>query len=246
MADPLYMLQLDLDTPRLAQLSTMLHLPDSTDMGYLVHCALGELFQHQAPSPFLLQSRSQDTLHVLAYSPLPEDALIAIAQGFASPHVYSILRGCLSKPMPLQYSEGMRLGFTLRACPVVRTSRDSPHHKKGAELDAYLAHIEQDPDSTHTREHVYLNWLARQLEHRRGATLISSRMTSFELTPLIRRDHGPKRKNTRLPRRPVITVEGVIEVNNSDDFRKLLASGIGRHSSFGFGMLLVRRATRLS
>jgi len=39
-----------------------------------------------------------------------------------------------------------------------------------------------------------------------------------------------------------VTLTGTLRVTDSDAFLALLRSGIGRHKSFGYGMLKVRRA----
>ena len=50
------MVQLGLDAKGLTTLGKMLHLPLSqTDTGYLMHCALGELFGDDAPKPFSIE-----------------------------------------------------------------------------------------------------------------------------------------------------------------------------------------------
>jgi len=38
-----------------------------------------------------------------------------------------------------------------------------------------------------------------------------------------------------------VTLRGVLRVTNAEEFNHLLRSGIGRHKSFGFGMLKIRR-----
>jgi len=43
-------------------------------------------------------------------------------------------------------------------------------------------------------------------------------------------------------KRPDVTLTGTLTVTDSDAFGTLLRSGIGRHKSFGYGMLKVRRA----
>ena len=148
-----YMVQLGLDAKGLTTLGKMLHLPlDRTDTGYLVHCALGELFGDEAPQPFSIENESQNgrQVRVLGYTAADADTLQTNAQLDASPTVYEIgdWDGLAAKPMPQTFPEGMTLQFELRACPVVRkaSAGEGVNHNgdkrtwtEGQELDAYLA-----------------------------------------------------------------------------------------------------------
>jgi hypothetical protein len=85
------MVQLGLDAKGLTTLGKMLHLPLArTDTGYLVHCALGELFQDDAPQPFSIENEAQNgrRVRVLGYTAADADTLQANAQLDASPTVY--------------------------------------------------------------------------------------------------------------------------------------------------------------
>lgn len=259
----LHMVQLHLKPKRLVGLAKMLGLPlAQVDNNYMVHCALGELFQEQAPTPYCVEddhrtmasySNGQGSdVRVLGYADVDRETLEQLARGFASPPVYEIVdwERSASKPMPGYFPEGIRLGFELRACPVVRKasagSGQTPEGKerswrKGQELDAFLAEVWTRPEEELDRESVYLEWLERQLEIRGGAELKSFGMERFAIERMVRRTHGAKRK-VRTLKRPDATFRGELVVTDGAAFSKLLESGIGRHKSFGFGMLKVRRA----
>ena len=231
----------------------MLNLPlHRVDTGYLVHCALGELFQDQAPKPFSIETEARSNgsaVRILGYADVDSDALRELAKGFASPAVYDIARWeqCASKPMPESFPQGMRLGFELRACPVVRkasagsTPDGSRSWREGEELDAFLSEAWECPDKELDRETVYREWLERQFEIREGAAPSSIGMERFSIERMTRRSHGEDRSVTTI-QRPDVTLTGTLAVTESDAFTDLLRSGIGRHKSFGFGMLKVRRA----
>jgi CRISPR system Cascade subunit CasE len=53
------------------------------------------------------------------------------------------------------------------------------------------------------------------------------------------RRRGADRK-PKVLKRPDVTLTGHLRVTDGEAFMKLLASGIGRHKSFGFGMLKIR------
>jgi len=251
-----HMVQLWLDARRLAQLGRMLHLRLArTDNNYLAHCALSELFQAQAPGPFCVEDvhRTMDEyddqggryLRILGYSDVDGDVLQRVAQGFASPAVYEICdwSRLASKPMPETFPEGMRLGFELRVCPVVRKASDGPKWNRGQEVDAFLSCVWEldDPEIDVDREAVYRDWLQTHFERRGGAKPLTIGMDRFSIERMTRRTHGNDRK-TRMIQRPDVTLGGTLQVIDGRAFTDVLRSGIGRHTSFGYGMLKVRRA----
>ena len=254
-----YMVQLGLDAKGLTTLGKMLHLPlDRTDTGYLVHCALGELFGDEAPQPFSIENESQNgrQVRVLGYTAADADTLQANAQLDASPTVYEICDwdGLAAKPMPATFPEGMALQFELRACPVVRKASagkgvnqngDERTWEEGDELDAFLAEAWTRPEEDDlSREQVYRDWLTRQFDIRGGAEPQSIGMTRFSIERMTRRvpktNSGERKADTI--KRPDATLTGTLEVTDSSAFIDLLRSGLGRHKSFGYGMLKVRRA----
>lgn len=269
---PLRMIRLPLETRRLHSLWQRRRLlPHRFDAGYLVHCLLGELFQDIAPRPFSLPPEAPPhgasqtaarqrpvTLPVLAYSRYPLAALEEHARAFAEPSLYQAVlwRGTAEKPMPESWPAGRRLGFALRACPVVRIGSGRPGRAdggRGVEVDAFLARCWRAEDARTAEQKasgfrplvdrgaVYRDWLAEQLERRGGARLIQADLARFQLEPLVRRTQGEQRK-TRDGWRPDAHFHGLLEVTDEDGFARLLAGGIGRHRAFGFGMLLLRPA----
>lgn len=250
-----HMLQMWLDTRQLAQLGKMLHLPlRKVGNNYLVHCALSELFQDQAPNLYCVEDKHRQIteyengndrhIRTLCYSELEWETLQNLAQGFASPTVYEIVDWdrMASKPMPDSFPKGMKLGFELRACPVVRKASDGPKWSEGQELDAFLSRVWEidDPSIDVDREETYVNWLRRQFEIRGGAELISAQMKRFSIERMSRRTQSSDRKVNTI-QRPDVTLTGKLEVTDDEDFKELLIRGIGRHKSFGFGMLKIRR-----
>ncbi len=250
-----YMVQLGLDAKGLTTLGKMLHLPlAQTDTGYLVHCALKELFQNDAPQPYSVENESQNgrRVRVLGYTAADTDTLQASAQLDAGPTVYEICDWdrLAAKPMPETFPEGMALQFELRACPVVRKASagegvnqhgETRSWDEGEELDAFLAEAWTRPEEDDlSREQVYCDWLDRQFEIRGGAELQSTGMTRFSIERMTRRN-GPDRTPDTI-KRPDVTLTGTLEVTDGDAFVDILRSGLGRHKSFGYGMLKVRRA----
>ena len=255
-ATDLHMVQLGLDAKGLTTLGKMLHLPLSqTDTGYLTHCALGELFGDDAPKPFSIESAGSngENVRVLGYTTANADTLQTNAQLDASPTVYEICDWdeLAAKPMPETFPEGMALQFELRACPVVRKASagkgvnqngDERTWEEGDELDAFLAEAWTRPEDDLNREQVYREWLARQFDIHGGAAVDSDAvaMTRFSIERMTRRN-GPDRTPDAI-KRPDVTLTGTLHVTDGDAFIDLLRSGLGRHKSFGYGMMKVRRA----
>jgi len=265
--DTFHMVQLYLDPRRLVQLGKMQGLPLArTDTNYLVHCAIGELFGDAAPKPFYVDDDPrtvQDTanhhagrhVRVLGYADDDADTLRHEAKLTPNPTI-----GNLYDPdrldaheMPASFREGRRLQFELRACPVVRKASagegvnqqgKTRTWEAGDELDAFLAEAWTRPeDEDLSREQVYREWLARQFKVRGGAEPETIAMTRFSIERMTRRTHGGSNRNraVRTIQRPDVTLTGTLTVTDSDAFVALLRSGLGRHKSFGYGMLKVRR-----
>ncbi len=247
MPGELRMLRLRFDAAKLHELGRRRRLPlRAEDLGYLLHCELKELFGAEAPGPFAVQGTPGRSVTVLAYSRRSEAELEDHARAFADPAVYAAcdFRAMEGKVMPNGWMPGRRLGFQLRACPVVRLSKDlrlpsgDATIRAGAEVDAFLARCWRTEGPV-DREAVYREWLTAEIERRGGARLVGMRMEAFQRERLVRRDQGPNRK-AHLAERPDALMAGEIEVTDPERFTQLLARGVGRHRAFGFGMLLLR------
>ena len=268
MPDSFYMTECWLDPKALAGLADrkgLLRRRPPVTTNYMVHCALGELFQDAAPKPFAVQDaprqleaknpkqpRNGRAIRVLGYTAEDWDALHDRAKLSASPAAYDtcLPDRCAAKPMPDTFPEGLALQFELRACPVVRKasagegvnqSGETRTWDEGDELDAFLAEAWTRPeDDDLSREQVYRDWLARQFDVRGGAEPQSIGMSRFSIERMTRRN-GPDRTPDTI-KRPDATLTGTLTVTDPGAFADLLRSGIGRHKSFGYGMLKVRRA----
>jgi CRISPR system Cascade subunit CasE len=262
--DTFHMVQLYLDPRRLVQLGNMQGLPLArTDTNYLVHCALGELFGDIAPKPFFVDDDPrtvEDTashhgnrhVRVLGYADADDDMLRHEAKLSPNPTIGNLHDEdrLNSHEMPASFREGRHLQFELRACPVVRKASagegvnqdgDTRTWDEGDELDAFLAEAWTRPeDDDLSREQVYRDWLDRQFEIRGGAELQSTGMSRFSIERMTRRN-GPDHTPDTI-KRPDVTLTGTLQVTDGDAFVALLRSGLGRHKSFGYGMLKVRRA----
>ena len=216
---------------------------DARDPGYLTHLLLRRVFGDVAPQPFHLEESRTAPL-LWGYAAVDAGILrerLAFADPLAAVAIDS--ETLESRPMPLPFRSGRRLGFRLRACPVVR-SRRTRRDGRPVEVDVFLQRALTTPHKPLDREQVYCAWLADRLAAR-GAHLVRVRLVRFLQVPLVRRC-GRSRPYLLpspaggLARRPDVTFDGVLEVADPEIFALALARGIGRHRAFGHGMLLLR------
>ena len=87
-----------------------------------------------------------------------------------------------------------------------------------------------------SREAVYREWLRERFKHKGGVSLDmdSTSLVSFH------RDRAIRKLGQQYSEGPDALMRGEIEVTDGGEFSRLLASGVGRHKSYGYGMLLLR------
>ena len=245
----MHLTKLAIPKPALAKFAKTRGFSKELTTNYLVHSVMAETFSG-CPSPFTVQDKGR-LLRILFYSDTDVDQIMKRAQLGSSPEAYEAIRWdeAASKPMPDPFPEALDLTFEVRACPVVRKasagngrSQDGQLREwdEGTELDAYLSE-QWTTDQDLTREDVYCNWLETQLKNRGGAELKSVKMEGFSLTEMTRRSHDEQR-SIKTMKRPDVTLSGVLQVTDAEAFAQLLRSGIGRHKSYGYGLLKIRPA----
>ncbi len=208
------------------------------DEGYVAHCALDELFGPGAIRPFVLADTAGRTWSLLGYASHGADVLKDRARAAADPGLFARCDWSqfVSKPMPADWPAGARFAFRLHSCPVVRMNADGVHHRKGAEVDAFLARCWSVGDGVVVdRSAVYVEWLRARLA-RGGATLGEVEVSSYRRARLLRRCQGRER-TASLVDRPTVVFRGTLEVADPPRFGAMVRQGVGRHRAFGFGML---------
>lgn len=207
------------------------------DEGAALHHLLTEAFGAGAAQPFRLLVAPGGAARVYAYAREPASVLVETARAALLPEAARVLDlGVLdARPMPEGWRVGQRLGFDLRLRPVVRLASDRAGHRKGREMDAFLAEALGRPDGEmerrgRTREAVYADWLAGRLDG--VATLEMTRLVRFQRTRAVREG--------TLGEGPDAVLQGTLEVRDPQTFTDRLARGVGRHKAYGYGMLLLR------
>lgn len=205
------------------------------DEGLALHHLLGEVFGCAALQPFRLMVAPRALRGTLyAYADQAAADLQQQARGVVTPaHAEVVALDALrSLPRPAAgWHSGQRLGFDIRLRPVVRLASAAGGFAKGAEIDAFLAEALRGGDPR-PREAIYLDWLAQRMAPAAQLDPGTSRMHAFQRLRV-------SRKGRRLDG-PDTTIHGTLTIADPAAFAGLLARGIGRHRSYGYGMLLLR------
>lgn len=243
MSDSLHLVKVPLRPEKLIAIARRRALPlRDLDEGYLCHCIMREMWQGRAPSPFVLR-RNGRTLDVWGYSGSDARALVDHARVFGDPSLLAAIDNLdyvASKRMP-RFDVGRRLGFFLRACPVVRLARPTNGHKVGAEVDAFLGRcFSAGREVAVSREQVYREWIIGKVNQSEmtGVVVDQVRVSAMSRERVVRRTQGTERKAKRLER-PDVRFEGELVVVNGERFPDWLAHGVGRHRAFGFGAVIL-------
>ncbi len=215
------------------------------DPDHGMHCLLAESFGGDlSPKPFrVIIPRSGPKGVLYGYGRAAAEELRAAANAYADPLQCRALPADSidSKPMPTEWQAGKRLGFEVRIRPIVRRT-DKAECRPGREWDAFQLEAIRYPkgEMPRSREEVYTDWLSQQFATRGGAELDveGTRLVSFQRTRAIRKRHS------RYSDGPDALMRGIFTLTDGEDFAKLLADGIGRHRTYGYGMLLLRPAHR--
>jgi len=222
------------------------------DAGYALHAALRATLGHAAPKPFALLQRP-GSVQLIGYSTQTAaelqtalDMATVSDPGAATALGLQRAGDVLLKPMPETWGVGQALSFEVRVAPVVR-SRVAQGQGGAAgggypEIDAAW-HPDFAGDTPGDRQAAHGRWLTRELARGGAATLMGHRAVAFALAPMARRSQrsaaGHNRRSTHHGLLPDLTVRGQLRVEDPVAFQHLLARGLGRHRSFGFGCLLL-------
>ena len=204
------------------------------------------------------------TVDLLGYARAPIEALRTLAALAVDADLRAMIHWdrAQSRPMPDHWPAGLRLRFDLRACPVRRImkpfetngrpGRPAVAFQARAEVDAYqvaAARAAEDGRPLPQRDRTYVEWLAERLAAGgTGGPIVqlladSVRVEAYRSVRMLRRPAG--RDGRRSPRwltRPDVRFTGLLDIADPKAFSALLASGVGRHCGFGFGMLLLKPA----
>lgn len=227
------------------------------DPGEALHGLLRAAFGERAPQPFRYFDEQRG---LLAYTGLNAPQVTTQA-ALADPVAAQTLGldagtahgGWQLRPFPTHWAVGQVLDFEVRVRPTMRGAR--------GEQDAFLHAVAQSGGSNGAfiqREAVYAQWLREHLGARDGAAqqpwqgaveLLDVHLMAFARSPIVRRSQtasgsapGLAARAARVIDGPDALLTGRLRVASPQAFAHLLARGVGRHRSYGFGMLLLRRS----
>jgi CRISPR system Cascade subunit CasE len=211
------------------------------DEGCALHHLLAESFGKGVLQPFrLMIAPGARDGSLYAYARAQSETLKQTAAECALPDALQVydLAALAAKTMPESWKPGRRLAFDLRARPVKRLLKPAGGFSKGAEIDAFLAESLRaapqapPPDQRLDRETVYRQWLQDRLGE--AARLEQATLVRCERRAALR---GGQRRDG-----PDVVWHGELSVLDGEKFTERLASGVGRHAAYGYGMLLLRPA----
>lgn len=233
----------------------------SVDEGRALHHLLGEAFGRGTIKPFrLMVARGARSATLFGYTMTDEARLRATAVETGTPDVLAVADPVrlATKELPATWQTGRRLAFDVRIRPVRRLTKPlegqtreqerhrqlgmnvPPGFRKGAEVDAFLverlrSHSDGPPDGAdlRDREAVYIDWLKERLQPAAELIAQRTRMSHYRRMTVDRRQpiEGPD-----------AILQGELSITDSAAFSRILAKGLGRHTSYGYGMLLLRPA----
>ena len=235
----LHLLHTQPDPQRLAAWAARHRLLDTQGDGG--HALLSAAFGEHAPKPFRYLDAEQGLLAYTCQSP----AELAQAAALAEPDAAAALglgqtlhhAGMNVRPFPTTWPVGHLLGFEVRVRPTIREGTT------GRERDAFLAAADKSEGGDLNRSDVYVQWLRELLARQGGAELVEANVTRYQLIGVTRKSHKDAKSDSRKSRLvtgPDALLAGQLRVTNPQAFALLLSNGVGRHRSFGFGMLLLR------
>jgi CRISPR system Cascade subunit CasE len=143
------------------------------------------------------------------------------------------------KPFAPNLSSGDRLGFTLRANPVV--ARPEARGQRGKRHDVVMDLLRDVPrgERAMARPEAVLTagraWLARQGEAHGFTPIGDTAVDGYDNVRIPRADGKPAVFG-------VLDISGLLEVRDPSEFLTRLSQGFGRARAFGCGLMLIRRA----
>jgi CRISPR system Cascade subunit CasE len=220
------------------------------DTGYALHAACKAVLGVAAPKPFYLRTRN-GLQELIGYtSAAAVDILRAVQLSLDTSDAAAALgaESLVIKTMPDNWRPGERFSFETRVAPVLR----SRAQERGRYVEVDAAYHPQCCGATPgDRQAAYQQWLQTELARAGAAELLTMRTHSFALTAMARRNQAPSNQQHTTQRHvvrgllPDLCVRGELRVQDPTAFHALLARGLGRHRSFGFGCLLLAPAGAL-
>jgi CRISPR system Cascade subunit CasE len=206
-----------------------------SDQQSSLHFLLDSTFGPSALKPYRAYPTGGDTFQVLAYTTSDQETLKATSQLIACPDSLEVvdMGSMRTKVMP-EFTEGQEIGFDLKTVPVRRV-------QKNIEMDAYDLDVRNGvydrnaETAVEDRVESYMTWLEHRLQK---AADVDRERTCIELKGKV------PRQRSKICYRHEIQITGNLIVKDPTLMGECLASGVGRHKSYGYGMIILRAPQR--
>ena len=245
----IHLAHMSINTDALGQYAARLGMHDD-DGCYALHHAMRMLFGQAAPQPFRAELRGGSP-HVIGYLDDP-DALLDNKNDNIPNETPAVIHNIFLdapriKPMPVLWKKGATLNFRLRARTVVRYSKQERDRMEertgwrpaGAEIDAFAAERLKNSCNPADLDEVCRRWLERRLKDVAHIERLS--VLDYQRIRTRRSTHG--RRGSSFIEGPDASLAGKLIVIDENKFQDILGRGVGRHSAFGYGMLLLGKAS---
>jgi CRISPR system Cascade subunit CasE len=248
MLAPYFLIRVSVDRAAMIRFARAMCIPgEDADQGYVVHAVLAATFDHGAerdtriaPKPFRIAGQKggeSNDLDVLGYANVDHPTLLERAHQCPNRLAAGVLdlERMTSTRIPSTLARGMRAGFSVHACPVRRVKLSG---QRRTEVDIALASAPTPAGAGGARNanEGYCDWLRRGVEKGEAAHLLTARVASSCQKKCVRRTGQAGWHHMQLPE---VHFTGTLEVRDGEAFAQRVRSGIGRHRSFGFGLLLL-------
>ena len=239
-----YLIQARVDLNALQRWSALRFNTKSVyDEGHSLHHLLSQSLESQTLQPFrLLYTQGSQYGTLLGYSKHDHVKINGDLALQAAPDVLAMLTDINSKKMPESIAEGKRVGFDIKVRPVKRRRNEN---NTIVEKDAFLLHINAVGKQVKvSRNEVYTDWLSEKMQAC-GAQLDRDATTikAYRRTRVVRSSGQHSDKKPPMIEGPEVVFHGDLTVSDPYKFLNALATGLGRHKAYGFGMLVVRPAS---
>jgi CRISPR system Cascade subunit CasE len=203
------------------------------------HQLLWKLFPHENERPFLFRQEMETDALATDAGPrgLPLFYLLSTVEPIDVPG----LLHCESKPFRPALQPQMKLGFHLRANPVVARKvtgqKNARHHDvlMDAKAQARAKQIVDRNELTCRMDRAAIEWLQGRSERAGFRLLADPQLSAY-------RQHAMQRRGREI-RFSSIDYHGILEVSDPTRFHEALVRGLGRSKSFGCGLMLIRRVS---
>ena len=223
MTQTLYVSRVDLKEEGLKDLRYERGWGTAATKEYAVHTALLETFG-DALGCWRLMPRKEKR-YAMAWSKEPLDVLVEtkMLDAQAVGERAKCIGFVRSVPVDTKYIKaGIVAGFTAYVVPTVRGHN--------CEDDAFNS-------SKHsTREEAYGQWIADELRKVGARVIGEPELMHHEVRRMSRQTQEKTRKMVRF-KKPVAEITGKLQVDRPEEMVKGLFRGLGRHRSFGYGMI---------